>query len=264
MNATLHIDTTEFQRAARQHMLSTSQELSKATNSRMFYLMLRAYILLPPTSPNALRQEIREKMDEVLEERGRTVQYSKKGVVVNKWKRWGKARQFMRKHALAQQYRAEQGMKGAYGKEMAKAAASYRRRRVGSVGYLKSAVVKAIKKLNGHFTQWGGRTKKANGKGIPENGALVAMAKSYGLGASIGNVGVFKGAKANVSLAVPGINPTVKTTLTIGIADDQMSRVTERYNAAFSKAFHDERIEMERHLASVGQALANQHNAVKP
>lgn len=262
MNATLHLETAEFQRAMRQHLLSTSQELSKAINSRMFYLMLRAYILLPPRSPQELRNQIRQYMNREVEARGRTVTYTKKGVATDKWKRWGKSRQFMLKHKIAQVRRKERGLKGAYGQEMKTAAAGLLRRAVGSVGYLKSSVVKSIKALNGHFTQWGGRTRKANGRDIPANSALVSMAKNYGLDASIGNVGVHRGAKATTTLAKPGLNPISKVQLSLGIADDQMSRVTERYNAAFGKAFRDERIEMERHMASVGQALANQHNAV--
>ena len=249
MNPTLDIDVREFQEWNRRHLAQTKRALHKASNKRMFYVALRAFAILPPKNPQAERNKIREYMTHQVAERGRITQ---KG----HYKRHGRSRQLQRRHLIAQVRAREKGEPGKYGTAMSKAAASVLRRAVGSVGYLKSPLVKTMQKLNGTFTQFGFRTKKADGKEVPANSALLAIRNDYGL--SLDNVGMHKGAKARVSIAVQGFSPSVSLRISIGVADNQFSKVLAEYNAAFARAFREETEQIKKHIGDTVQDAADE------
>jgi hypothetical protein len=140
---------------------------------------------------------------------------------------------------------------------MRAAAAKVRRQSVGSVGYLKSVVAKAIKQIRGSFTQFGRQSKKVGGRTIKGNAAVIGFAEQYGT--SQDNVGMHKGAKAYVTKAKPGFSPYALADMAVVIKDGQEGNVGAAFFPAFTKAFDDERIELEAHLSSVMQADANQY-----
>lgn len=249
MTPTVSIDTTEFQSAIRQMLAKTSRTLPQFLNARMFYLLLRMFAALDPKDPQAERNRIRNYLNEPVGER----RFDKRT-----GKKVSKIRSLQRRHLIAQAKNAQAGNAGLYGEAMKSAAAKLSRWSIGSVGYLKSTVARAIKKINGHFTQFGYTTKKHNGRQVAGNAALIAMANQYGLALG-SNVGMHKGSRAYVKKAVAGFNPSALADMSLRIADGQEGRVTSRMNAAAATAFRDETIEMQRHLARQMQDLANEH-----
>lgn len=273
MKPTLQVELKEFQQAARECMLVSKRELSKAINARMFFLFVRVFALLPPQAVNAARQKIRQYLMTPIGEQ----RISKKT-----GKRVGRGRQLQRRHLIVQS--KQKNGEGLYGEEMKDAAAAFARRAIGSIGYLKSAVVRALRRLNGHFTQYGSTFKKGRragmegksasnpkqvgGVNVPinkygktqANAALLKVNAEYGF-LPDGNVGVHKGAKSSTYPARPSLDPTAMVQLSIGIADDQLGRVTSIYDAAMSRALRDETVEMRKHLAAVGQGISDQFSA---
>jgi hypothetical protein len=118
----------------------------------------------------------------------------------------GRARQLRRVHLIAQARNRKAGGIGLYGEKMKTASASLRRKAVGSVGYLKSGLIGAIKKLQGHFTQFGGSSKKSKGKQISGNAAFMRLVREYGGLEGTGNVARHRGAKFQVWTAKPGFS----------------------------------------------------------
>lgn len=230
----------EFQRVMAQWLRNTSQELSKAINRRMFYLLLRAYVLTPPQNLDAERRKIRAYMN--FEPQGRRFD-SRTG------KRVGKARALRRLNLIAQARNAKAGKKGLYGDAMKEASASLFRKAVGSVGYLKAPIVSAIRQINGHFTQWGGKTSK-KGRDVSPNSALVKIASDYGVTMAAGNVGIMRGVRANCQAARPGVDPTAFASMKLGTTSD-IGRIESIANPAMQRAMNDELEEMKRHLADV-------------
>lgn len=242
------LDTSEFQRQIRAHLAHTSRELHRAINSRMFYWLLRSFAILPPKDPEAAKAKVRDYMKHQISSRG--------SVGANgKFKRHKASKQLQRRHLIAQAKNKRSGGKGLYGKRMSDAAASVLRRAVSSVGYLKSPLVKAMRSINGHFTQFGKKRKK--GKDVPPNAALQRIAAEYGL--SIGsNIGIHKGAKAKARLAAPGFSPSAVVRISSGVDDGQSGTVNAHYNHAFQQAAFDESAELRRHVAEVVQDSVDQ------
>lgn len=245
MKPSIEINSAEFQKAVREALLATSKELPKAITSRLFYLMVRAFAILPPrnvkASKNAIRQYLREKVQP----------------------RTGKpSKGLQRVHLIAQAKSRDKGEGGLYGADMRKASGAYARRAVGSVGYLKSAIVRVLKNLNGHFTQFGteGRpakhTKKAR-REIPPNTALSKIASEYG---SSGNVSLHKGSKGTGYPAQPGFNPTAKFSISTGVRDSQIANVTSKWDSGLGVAMRDEMTQIKNHLADKMQEIADRHN----
>ena len=52
------VDSSKFDAAMKQYLLTTSRDLHKAINSRFFYLMVRLFVLVPPKSPGQERRRI--------------------------------------------------------------------------------------------------------------------------------------------------------------------------------------------------------------
>ena len=241
MKTIFTIEAEKFNEVMKRWLVTTTRELSVAVNARMAFLLMRMFVLIPPHRVQQKRDEIRTYFHQPIGDRRKD---KKTGKAV------GRARQLRRVHLIAQARNAKAGKPGLYGEDMAKAAASLRRKAVGSVGYLKSGLIGAIRKFQGHFTQFGGSTKKSGGKQISGNAAFMRLVDQYGGGP--GNVAKHRGAKFEVLTAKPGLSGSKTEAwmqVSIGIADDQVQKVDAIYATAATRAFRDEREEMERHLA---------------
>lgn len=249
MKATVTVDTTEFHAAMREYLKVTTRTLAEFITSRMFFVLVRAFALLKPQNPQAERNRIRAYLNEPIGER----RFDRKT-----GKKVGKARQAQRVHLIVQARNKASGGKGLYGEAMKEAAAKFRRAAIGSVGYLRSGVAKAIKQVNGHFTQFGFRTKKSGGRDISPNAALVKIAAEYGT--ALSNVAMHKGARSYTTPARPGFNPTAVADIAWNIKDGQDGRVASVVNPAFQRAYDDETREMQKRLAERMQEDANLFN----
>jgi len=245
---TVSIDMTEFNAAMKQLLATTSRTLPEFLNSRLFFWLLRIYAALDPKSPQSERNRIRAYLNEPIGER----RFDKRT-----GKKVGRGRMLQRRHLIVQAKNSKAGNKGLYGEEMKKAAGAFSRKAIGSVGYLKAAVAKSIKAINGHFSQFGYTTKKSGGKQVPGNAALIAIANQYGLKAE--NVAMHKGARGYAYPAKDGFNPYSIADMAVAIADDQVGRVSERYSVAGQRATNDETVEMQKHLARHMQGICNEH-----
>ena len=251
MKTVVTIEAEKFNEVMKRWLVTTSRELSVAVNARMAFLLMRMFVLIPPHRVQQKRDEIRTYFHQPIGDRRKD---KKTGKAV------GRARQLRRVHLIAQARNAKAGKPGLYGEDMAKAAASLRRKAVGSVGYLKSGLIGAIRKFQGHFTQFGGSTKKSGGKQISGNAAFMRLIDQYGGMQGTGNVAKHRGAKFEALAAKPGLSGSKTEAwmqLSIGIADDQVQKVDAIYAAAATRAFRDEREEMERHLAEKLAAAAD-------
>jgi hypothetical protein len=253
----MDVDTTRFDEAVKRYLLTTRRDLHKAINSRFFYLMVRLFVLVPPKSPGQERRRISDYLAKPVGDINR--KDAKTG------RRVGRSRILRRVHLIAQARQAREGGRGLYGERMKNAASELMRKAIGSVGYLRSMVVKGIRVYNRGFSQfqsakWKPLVKPAGYRPPRKtNAALVALANQYGLPEE--NVAVHKGTRARGYEAVPGWNPTASITMTAGIADNQVGRVQGIYNPAMQKALDDERAELEAHMAEA--LLLNADELVK-
>jgi len=257
------VDSSKFDAAMKAYLLQTSRDLHKAVNSRFFYLMVRLFVLVPPKSPAQERIRIGDYLSKPMGDINRK---SKKT-----GKRIGKSRLLRRVHLIAQSKEAKAGRRGLYGEEMKAAASALMRKAIGSVGYLRSGVVKIIRIYNKGFTQfqspkWKPLSKPAGYKAPKKtNAALVSLANQYGLPEE--NVAVHKGTKARGIQATPGFNPTASVVMTAGVADNQYNRVAMIYNQAMQKAMDDELAELTNHMTEAmlqnGKVLEDNGIAIK-
>lgn len=253
----LDVDTTRFDEAMKRYLLHTKRDLHKAINARMFYLLVRLFVLVPPKSPAQERRRIADYL------------YNPVGDINRKdaktGRRVGRSRILRRVHLIAQARQAREGGRGLYGKRMKDAASELYRKALGSVGYLRSAVVKSIRIYNKGFSQFESAKRKklkkpSTAKPVPPtNKALVALANQYGLPEE--NVAIHKGTIAHGTQAVPSWNPNAFVSMRTGIADNQVGRVQGIYNPAMQKALDDERAELEAHMAEA--LLLNADELVK-
>lgn len=241
----MDVDTTRFDEAMKRYLSTTRRDLHKAINSRFFFLLVRLFVLVPPKSPGQERRRIGDYLGKPVGDLNR--KDAKTG------RRVGRSRILRRVHLIAQARQAREGGRGLYGERMKNAASELMRKAIGSVGYLRSMVVKGIRVYNRGFSQFQSAKRKPLVKPAgyrpprKTNAALVALANQYGLPEE--NVAVHKGTRARGYEAVPGWNPTASITMTAGIADNQVGRVQGIYNPAMQKALDDERAELEAHMA---------------
>ena len=256
MKAVIDIETEKFNAVMKRWLVTSSRELSVAVNARMAFLLMRMFVLIPPHRVQQKRDEIRTYLNQPIGDR-RTDKKTGKKV--------GKARMLRRVHLIAQARAKGTGKQGLYGEKMAQAAGSLRRRAVGSVGYLKSGLIGAITKFNKSFTQTGRaekvnkKTGKVTKKGMSGNSAYFALLRQYGMLVGAGNVAKHRGAKFEALLAKAsfgGSKSEAWASISVGIADGQSAKVNEIYTTAATRAFRDEREEMERHLAEKLEAAA--------
>jgi hypothetical protein len=243
MTPTVTVDTSRFDAAWKEYIPKTRRSLADAVNSRTFFLMLRLYCLLPPKSPQAARNKI-------LDYFNRPVGARKIDKKTGKF--LGRSRELRLVHLIAQSKNFKAGNEGLYGPTMRTAAAKLRRRAAGSVGYLKSAVTKAIKKLSPSFQQFGGTRRAKKGSAqvriVAGNQALINLANQYGLPQE--NVSMHRGSSAYAYNAKAGFSPSSHVRLNIGLADNQIGTVEAIYARAMQQAYNDETRELEAHIAS--------------
>lgn len=315
----------EFNRAAVECAKTSSRKFCDAINARMFFFLVRVFVLLPPWDIKREKQRIKEMLNRVVQEskRSRSAQFeieqikarrplSRKTATADEKTQElshlrnlrriarGKAKGTRpliaanlivqaRRSKAAKGIASEMGdtasRSGLYGDEMLRATQSFIRGAVNSVGYLKSCIVRSLKKLNGHFNQYGGFKRKVGRKAGHENysihnpkqfngvnvainkytraeanSALTKIAAQYGLGPG-GNVAIHKGSKSTAYPAKPTKTMTAWTAISIGIADSQTGRVNGIYSTAMQKAMQDEMEEMKRHLASTGREISEEFSA---
>lgn len=247
MTPTVTVDTSRFDAAWKEYLPKTRRSLADAVNSRTFFLMLRLYILLPPKSPQAARNKILDYFNRPVG----AARFDKKT-----GKKVGRSRQLRVVHLIAQAKNAKAGKPGLYGEDMREAAAKLRRRAAGSVGYLKSAVTKAIKKLSPSFQQFGGTRRAKKGSAqvriVAGNQALINLANQYGLPQE--NVSMHRGSSAYAYNAKAGFSPSSHVRLNIGLADNQIGKVEAIYAKAMQQAYNDEAKELENHINAAFQA----------
>jgi hypothetical protein len=250
MTPTVTVDTSRFAAAWKQYLRLTSRGLPEVINSRTFYMMLRMYCLLPPKSPQSSRNKVLDYLDRYV------VKLRKKSRKTGKY--IGRDRALRVVHLIAQAKNAKAGNEGLYGPTMRKAAGKLRRRAAGSVGYLKSAVTKAIKKLSPSFQQFGGTRRAKVGSAqvriVAGNQALINLANEYGLPQE--NVSMHRGSSAYSYWAKDGFNPSSHVRLNIGVADNQTGRVNAIYSKAMQQAYNDEARELEDHVRAKLQEMA--------
>ena len=243
MTPTVTVDTSRFDAAWKEYLPKTRRSLADAVNSRTFFLMLRLYILLPPKSPQAARNKILDYFNRPIGAR----RIDKKT-----GKFLGRSRELRLVHLIAQAKNAKAGKPGLYGQDMRDAAGKLRRRAAGSVGYLKSAVTKAIKKLSPSFQQFGGTRRAKKGSAevriVAGNQALINLANQYGLPQE--NVSMHRGSSAYAYNAKAGFSPSSHVRLNIGLADNQIGNVEAIYAKAMQQAYNDEAREIEMHIAA--------------
>jgi len=243
MRPTVTVDTSRFDAAWKEYLPKTKRSLADAVNARTFFLMLRLYCLLPPKSPQAARNKILDYYNRPI---GSPAFDKKTG------KKVGRSRQLRLVHLIAQAKNAKAGNEGLYGEDMRKAAAKLRRRAAGSVGYLKSAVVKAIRRLQPTFRQFGGTVRAKKGSAqvrtVSGNQALINLANQYGLPQE--NVSVHRGSSAYGYNATAGLNPHSTVRLNMGLANDQMGAVESIYSKAMQQAYNDEAKALEDHITA--------------
>jgi len=239
----LKLETAKFDKMLKEWSAGTTRSLSVAMNARMSFLLMRVFVLIPPQRVDALRAKIKAYFDQPM---GQVRKDRATG------KKVGKGRIFKRVHLIAQARNKAAGGKGLYGERMKTAAASLRRRSIGSVGYLKSGLIQAIKRFNGSFSQFGGTTKKSGGKQIQPNGAFLKLMAQYGYVGVLGNVAKHKGVKVQTWPSVESFSAkklSAAAQLSIGLKDDQVGKVSGMYDAAMTRALRDERAEMEKVVA---------------
>jgi hypothetical protein len=259
VNVSIDIDQTEWRNAMRRMVAQSSRSLAAVINARMFYVLLRAYVLMKPQNVQAERNKVREYMSRVIRRAVHAKGTHKGRVKDQRGKRTNP--HFTVAHAIAQKKAFATTGKGLYGDSMREAAKSTRQRATGSVGYLKAVIAKGIARINGHFTQFGGalRTRRGVKTRTQANAALVTIAQEYGVYPIAGNVKMFKNQFVTFYRAEARVNPTEMITGRMGVKDGQESTVMTIYKDVFGRAMNDELREMKAHL---GEVVADEANKV--
>ncbi len=255
MKPTIDFEPQRFNAVMRDWLAGSSREFTKAMNSRMSFFLMRAFILVPPLRAQEKRDKIKSYLNRPIgPKRVKAGKPAKKAnqlqlvhlIVNSSWKRDN-----------------DPGRKGLYGEQMRQAAASIRRMAIGSVGYLKSGIAVAVKRFNGHFTQFGtalqeAKSSKFKGKKISANAAFTQLMQQYAPGEGVGNVAKHKGVKVRTMMSsfAVGLKSNAAMVLSLKIKDGEQSRVSAIYSQAFMVALRDERVEMERVIAERLEAAA--------
>ena len=277
---TVTTNLPEFQAALREWAATTTRELSKALNARMFYVLLRAYILMSPRDPAANRARVKSYLNAVRSERYKAgdatpIRFTKSGRVIGKGaaNKLAKSRQLLRVYLIAQSIRIKKGLPALNPRqpkfaELMKKNVAKLRRRGAAQGYVKASIVKALKVLNGGFAQWGFAARFKGAKAnrvlvkaeVAPNAALAKIAGEYGI-SNVGNVGLFKTSKGSVKLALPGLTPSVVADMSIKVRTGEDGAVQQQLDRAINQAFVDETDAIRQHLAAKAQEVANAYSA---
>lgn len=215
MKPTVSIETRNFDEAVKLALLGTKRTLGQAINTRMFFLLARLFMLVPPSDPQAARDRNREYL-----------------------------RTNRRAYRIANSRAIAGGGRALTGEALDAEVLRIRRRATGGVGYLRAVVVKAIKRFGG-YNQFGRRSK--SGKWGKLNSASIRLADQYGVATA--NVSIFRrsSVRNDSRRALEGWNPTAQVNMT-GQARDS-GAVGAVYSAALRRAQEDERQEILNHIA---------------
>jgi hypothetical protein len=291
MSASLKIDTAPAMKAFRAYALETNRELSAELNRRMFYIGLRAFVLMPPRYIQEAKARAKAYVEAFRGNSASNVASAMQGLgtATGKGKRLIQrrvnkvAKQSLRLvHLIAQSRRLKKGLPALTPRQIKVMAASTKNaftKGVGSIrsgaaaqGRVKAAIAKMLDSLSKAnigraFAQYG-RAATVNRKGVtvrpetPPNAALAKIASEYGVGFDAkSTTGVFGGLRANVAAAKPGINPVVSIRLEGKIQSDQVPKVNAKLAAAFQQAFNDEAAQLEAKMTAKAQAVADKYSA---
>lgn len=244
--ANVEVDTSRFDRAVKIGLEQTTRSMAEFMRARMFFLLVRMYVLMPPRNVQTQRVRVANYLQATI---GDFNKIDKKT-----GKRFGRARLLRRVHLIVQARNAKEGKIALYGPTMREAAGSFMRKSVGSVGYLKSGVVKAIRKVSPKFKQFG----KADKKGNLHGGNKAAQNLAFFYGAEQRNVAMHKGTNATYRPPENSFKSSSTVNIVAGVQDSQVSKVDAIYNATAQRAFADEAVELEKHLGLVVEDLAQQ------
>ena len=240
---TVEVDTRRFDEAVRSMLRDSKKDIRDFLNNRLFFVLLRVFVLTPPKNIQQERTRVSNYLGQFIapkDEHGRlTIRKSKKT-----GKQLGKSRSLRRVHLIVNSRLGKLGMEGIQGKMMKTISGKFWRGAVNSVGYLKSVSLRAIRRLSPGFVQFGN-----SAKGRAGNSALIATAKQYD--GEMRNVGVFRGAQADVNKAEAMFNPRASARMKIGLADDQSGKVDAIMQPVIQKALNDEAAEMESRMAGI-------------
>ena len=248
--ANVEVDTSRFDAAVRIGLRETKLSLAEFMRARMFFLLVLIYVLMPPRNVQTQRVRVANYLQQTI---GDINAKSRKT-----GKRIGRSRLLRRVHLIVQARNAKEGKIGLYGKLMREAAGSFMRRSVGSVGYLKSGVVKALRIVSPGFNQFGGKrgTKKTGIHMVPGNAAAYRIAAQYQ--AEAANVAMHRGTRATYRPPEESHLTSSSVNIVAGVADSQVGKVDAMYTATARQAFADAAVELERHLGLVVENAAMQ------
>lgn len=249
--------------------------LADLMNKSLYFVLVRTFASLDPKDPNGQRSKNRAFLNEVLVTK---IKLAVTGKRAGKFRSQGAKHHLRRVHLIAQARRIKRGekplnprqMKEAFADAMKDEVSPIRRSAIGSVGYLKGAIVKAISALSksngfGSFSQFGFSAKVKNGEVIREeikaNKFLQSIASEYGL--TSGNVGIHKHTRSSAKLANPSQwNPVSEVSFSFGVHESGKAGAESRYNTALNRAFSEELQEKLQRLAEARiSAIADQHSA---
>lgn len=245
MKPTITVDTTNFDLAWSRYLALTKRSLPKVVNARMFFILVRAYLILPPKSPVAARQKARASLMSMVQTRknpGRQVPLLY--AIVNSG-RGGTSTSVSNRTGKTLSFKSDRGL---YGPKMKVAAAKVMARTLGGVGYLRALVVKGIRGFQS-FRQFG--TKKiATGKYGNPNKAAVSLAAKYDT--QLQSVAIYRRSsnRPHTVKATDGKRPTAIAILSgneIPQINSEGKRILED---AFKRSLADETEEINQYLTA--------------
>ena len=240
---TVEVDTRRFDEAVRSMLKDSKRDIRDFLNNRLFFVLLRVFVLTPPKNIQQERTRVSNYLGAWIVEKDKSGRYFEKKSKKT-GKRLGRNRVLKRVNLIINARLGKMGQPGIQGKLMSKVSGKFFRGAVNSVGYLKSVSLRAIRRLSPGFVQFGN-----SAKGRAGNSALIATAKQYG--GEMRNVGVFRGAQADVHKAEAMFNPRASARMKIGLADDQSGKVDAIMQPVIQKALNDEAAEMESHISGL-------------
>jgi len=275
MSVSIQIDASQFQKAVKEYIANSDKELSAELNRRMFYVLLRVMVLIPPMSISAAKQKAKNYLEAFV-----SLGVAKRGESGKK----PASKMLRRIHLIAQGRLKRAGKKpllpfeikqqsATPKSDLRKSLGSIRRAAISGQGYVKSAVVKALDRLSRAnlgraFSQYGRAAvvRKSGKVSRPEaqpNAALLKIAAEYGANNPLGqssNVGIFRGTKANVTPAKPGFSPQAVAEMLGYVRTGEEAKVNGILASAFQRALNDEAAQLVAKMAEKAQAVADKYN----
>lgn len=270
----------------REYALASHRELSAELNRRMFYIGVRAFVLMVPKHVQAAKARAKAYIEEFRGQAAAKVSAAVRGLDPADEKGRRRIKRIQKKalrlvHLIAQSRRMKRGESALSPWQIKKQAATGKsefRKGVGSVrsgaaaqGRIKASIAIMLHMLSKanlgrSFSQYG-RAAKTNRAGVivrpeqPPNAALAKMAGEYGVAIDTrNNVGIMQDLWAGVSPARPGANPSVSILIEGKIRSSQIMKVEQKLSAAFQQAITDEAAQLAAKMAEKAQAIVDRHS----